>query len=525
MLGGGGEVFEVGADGLVGGGVGEDLGVGNDAPVLAGLAIDFGPPVAVLGKALLTPAFPVHEDAGPAFVAVADGLLGVGEFLEIPVAADAGVEDFVGPIVVLEEGGEGVVGGEANFPFEAFAGAGHEALLDVVEDGVAFEGLELGVEGEGPGVVDHDLDGPVDAEVGKADFAHHGVAGFIPKLTGEVAVVVPGFAGGFDDDAGHHFGDVDFAKAFVEEHEGFGQGRELVVVEEDFGVDAHVVGVGKAFVAAGDFVVVEGLRGVVGRGCDGVDGFDAVEIASGGEALVEEFEPGICEVADGRGDEAGDGLRAVGEEVGEFEQGEAAESHAGVIGEVVGVGEVLVEGGFERGQGFFVEAEKQLGRGGRGEDFVEEERETGVGDGVEAEGWFAHFADAFAKRGGVLGAEMGVEAEGHFEFVNRLGGEAGGEDVVEAFEGVVMALEAGDALLDGEAGFHGVGEGAEAGERREVAIGWAGVHKQIGLARGYFREWRNSRVFLLHLRRASRLSKCGLEIGASRLIMGLSADD
>ena len=41
----------------------------------------------------------------------------------------------------------------------------------------------------------------------------------------------------------------------------------------------------------------------------------------------------------------------------------------------------------------------------------------------------------------MLGAEVGMEAEPHFEFVNRFGRDARGEDLVESFEGVVVSLK------------------------------------------------------------------------------------
>ena len=41
-------------------------------------------------------------------------------------------------------------GCDADFPFVAFAGLGHEPLLDEVEHGVAFEGLAFGVEAMRP---------------------------------------------------------------------------------------------------------------------------------------------------------------------------------------------------------------------------------------------------------------------------------------------------------------------------------------------------------------------------------------
>ena len=178
-----------------------------------------------------------------------------------------------------------------DLPLEALAISGHEALLDEVEDGVALDRLELGVQCERPCEVDHDLFGPVDAELRETDFAHHGVARFVPELASHVAIVVPRFGWSLGDDAGHHFGDIDFAEPLVEHHQCFGQRREFGVVEENFGVDAHVVGIGKSFIAARDGIILIWLGGILpnellcGR-CLG-----AIESTSVCQAIVEESKP------------------------------------------------------------------------------------------------------------------------------------------------------------------------------------------------------------------------------------------
>ena len=136
----------------------------------------------------------------------------------------------------------------------------------------------------------------------------------------------------------------------------------------------------------------------------------------------------------------------------------------------VGVPQVPFEGGFQRRNGLFVKAEEQLLRRRRAEDFVEEDLQVRVGHGLEAERWLAHFADPLAQRGGVFGAEMGVEAEAHLEFIDGFGGDARGEDLVQALEGVMVTLEPADAFFDGEAGLRGLVHRANPGQRRQMAI-------------------------------------------------------
>jgi hypothetical protein len=113
--------------------------------VKAGSPIEFGPPIAVLGQTFFAPIFPIHQHARPAFVAVSDRALRVVEFLQVPIPADARMEDFIGLIIVLENRGERVVRGAADLPFEALAVLGHETLFDKIEHGMPFDRLELGV--------------------------------------------------------------------------------------------------------------------------------------------------------------------------------------------------------------------------------------------------------------------------------------------------------------------------------------------------------------------------------------------
>ena len=141
----------------------------------------------------------------------------------------------------------------------------------------------------------------------------------------------------------------------------------------------------------------------------------------------------------------------------------------------------LFERGFQRGHGLLVKAEDQfLGRR-RAEDFVEEDLQVRVGHGLEAQRRLAHFADPLAQSGDVLGAEMGVEAEAHLEFVDGLGGDARGEDLVQAFEGVMVTLEPADAFFDREAGLRGLVHRANPGQSRQMAIRLVSAHNQAGI--------------------------------------------
>jgi len=147
-----------------------------------------------------------------------------------------------------------------------------------------------------------------------------------------------------------------------------------------------------------------------------------------------------------------------------------------LVGEVIGIAYVIFEGGFNSRERFFVQAEDKFFCGGSGEDLVKEYFEIGIGNRFKAERWLAHFTDALANGGGVFGAEVGVEAEGHFEFVKGFAGDARRENLVQAFESVMVAFVTADAFFYGEARLHGILDGAEAGEGRRAANGSRGIH-------------------------------------------------
>jgi hypothetical protein len=167
---------------------------------------------------------------------------------------------------------------------------------------------------------------------------------------------------------------------------------------------------------------------------------------------------------------------AVGVHFLDFDERELDDAHAWGVGERISVLAMFGEGGAEDGQGRGVDPKEEFFGGGRALDFVEENFEGGIGRDVEAEGRFAHFADALAQRRDVLGAAVGVEREGHLQLVDRLGGEARNEDFVEAFEGVVEALEPAHTLFDREARTPGLIECGETRERGQTVEGLVGAH-------------------------------------------------
>ena len=115
-----------------------------------------------------------------------------------------------------------------------------------------------------------------------------------------------------------------------------------------------------------------------------------------------------------------------------------------------------------------VKTGQQFERRWCGANFVKKRGEMFVGDRLEAERRFAHFADALAPAGHMLRAEMRVQREGHFQFVNWFGGQARKEDLVLSFACVMISLQSADAFLHGEPGARGVRERAEPRKRGKI---------------------------------------------------------
>jgi hypothetical protein len=128
---------------------------------------------------------------------------------------------------------------------------------------VALERGELGIQRQRPCGIDADKLRPVDARAAEPGFPHHGVAGFIPELAGHIHRVIPRLAGRLGDDGGDDFRHVDLPQPLVIHHQRLGIGGHLGVVEKDFRVDAHVVGIEKRSSRRG----VESNTGVRPRTC------------------------------------------------------------------------------------------------------------------------------------------------------------------------------------------------------------------------------------------------------------------
>ena len=147
-----------------------------------------------------------------------------------------------------------------------------------------------------------------------------------------------------------------------------------------------------------------------------------------------------------------------------------------MVGQGVGVGDMPVQRGSQCRQRLFVNAEHQFLRGGRGANFIQENFEARIRDELEAERRFAHFANPAPQRGDVLGAEMSVQTETHFQLVDRLGCYTRSENLVQPFESVVVTLEPSHAFFHGQARLHRLFHQANSGESGQMAVGLIRVH-------------------------------------------------
>src|SRR5437870_5715567 len=76
----------------------------------------------------------------------------------------------------------------------------------------------------------------------------------------------------------------------------------------------------------------------------------------------------------------------------------------------------------------------------------------------------------------MFGAKMGMEAETHLELIQRLSGDVRSEDLVQPFEGVMIALKPAHTFFDRETGFHGGLYRTDACQSRQIAEGFGRVH-------------------------------------------------
>ena len=250
-------------------------------------------------------------------------------------------------------------------------------------------------------------------------------------------------------------------------------------------MDAHVVGIGKALVASrcalvGAIAARElpfgnvrsptfALRAPAGKARRGL--FGSVQPIRVRQEIPEQSLP-ICELLPAfRFNERRDGLCAVSLHVCDFQQGETADTPRWLVEKTIRVSHVPFECGVQSRHRMLVEADEQRRRIRRAANLIEEGVQKGVRDHVESEGRLAHLADSAAPCRRVLGGVVRMQAEAHFQLVDGFGRQPGDEDLVKATPGPVMPLETPDAFLDGESDAHGVGHRAEAGERRQIAIG------------------------------------------------------
>ena len=113
----------------------------------------------------------------------------------------------------------------------------------------------------------------------------------------------------------------------------------------------------------------------------------------------------------------------------------------------IGVGEVPFKCALQRGNGLLINAQQQFRGGWSRQDFVEEKFEACVRHDFETERWLAHFAHAFAQRGDMLRAIVSVQAEGHFQFINRDCSNSADKYFVQPAQTPMQPFDAGNDLF------------------------------------------------------------------------------
>ena len=105
-----------------------------------------------------------------------------------------------------------------------------------------------------------------------------------------------------------------------------------------------------------------------------------------------------------------------------------------MVGQRVGLGQVALQGIPQGGKRRLVNPKQQLAGGWGGDNLVEKNLQVVVRHGFEAQRGLPHFADSQAQGGDMLSAIIGVQAESHFQLINRLGGDAVVENLMESLE-------------------------------------------------------------------------------------------
>ena len=169
--------------------------------------------------------------------------------------------------------------------------------------------------------------------------------------------------------------------------------------------------------------------------------------------------------------QAGGALVAELDHVGQLEQCEAKDADRGCIDQKVRGAQVVFQGSFQRGQCLLVDAQEQCLGGGRGQDLIEKSAQGIMRNFFQSQGRFAHFADACPQSLYVLRAKVGLVGEAGLELIDRLGGDARGQDFVQAHERVMVALEPAHAGRHAQAGLRRLADARQPRQGRQAAIG------------------------------------------------------
>ena len=123
--------------------------------------------------------------------------------------------------------------------------------------------------------------------------------------------------------------------------------------------------------------------------------------------------------------------------------------------------------------------------GGSRQNFVVEQLESRMGNGFEAKRRLAQFRDALPQRRGMLGAIVGVQAEGRLEFVDRLCRDASREDFMQSDQRIVMPFDPMDAFFNTQFSTLSLFEGTKSSQWGQLARPGPVIHR----GRFVLKEW------------------------------------
>ncbi len=395
-----------------------------------------------------------------------------------PAPPDLRVQHLVGPVVVMEVGGESGPGLPCGLVLEALARfAGHQALLDGPEHQLALERLGVAVEPQREADVEGDLR-PVHPARLEGSRAHHRVARFVPELTCVITVVLPRLIGPLAQEGSHHLGHVHLERTLAEQRQvALIRGHVRRVVDL-VGRELEVVEPVEACVAPGMGAGNERLGRTWRReGGGSSSGGRSPRDSAGGVEVRPQVRLPFRGSIGGRfvaGEQSVQRLIGPGERLDLLEEAEAQQPPAGVVDQRVRDVQVLAVRIGESGPGDMIDPSEQLDGIPGTEHLLEEGVQRGIGRNIHPGDRAAHLANAAAQRVGVLGVLPLVQCQCALDLPFGGRGKVSVRDLHQALLDPVEAQQTAHVLLDGVTDARGLAVAGDSGQLGDAKRGGSG---------------------------------------------------